>query len=62
MAIQLAVNVALIAGLFLTAVFVAQQEIEWLDRVPDWIGGRNAVVWMGAMLFSLPILIASLRK
>lgn len=59
---QLAINVALIAGLFVAAVFVERLQIEWLDDLPRWSGGKKTVLWLGAMLCSLPIIIATLRK
>lgn len=59
---QIAINVALIAGLFLVALFVNRREVIWLDRVPQTLGGKQAVLWMLAMLGSLPLIIATLRK
>lgn len=62
MLVQLAINVALIAGLFLGAAIVDRQDWAWLDGWPDWTGGRRTVLWLAAMLISVPIGIATLRK
>lgn len=62
MMVQMAINLVLIAGLFLGAALVERQDWPWLNRVPDWLGGRRTVLWLAATLFSLPIGIATLRK
>jgi hypothetical protein len=60
--LQLAINAALIAGLFLSATLVNRLDIEWLDNLPRWTGGRETALWFAAMLCSLPVIIATLRK
>lgn len=62
MLLQLAINVALIAAFFLGALFLAQSEVPLLGRVPRWLGGANTVIWLGALLLSLPIMVAFVRK
>ncbi|MBI1176114.1 cation/H(+) antiporter [bacterium] len=62
MVLQMAINLALMAGMFLVAVFVERQSIPWLDSLPVWSGGKRTVLWMAAMVCSLPVSIASLRK
>lgn len=62
MMFQIAINLALVAAIFLGAVFFTTQEIEWMDKIPSWVGGENTVMWMVAMVLSLPIVIAALRK
>ncbi len=62
MLFQIAINLALVAAIFIGAVFFASREIEWMKNIPIWMGGRNAVMWMVAMVVSLPIVIAALRK
>lgn len=62
MMFQIAINLALVAAIFLGAVFFTAQEIEWMDKIPSWVGGENTVMWMVAMVLSLPIVIAALRK
>ena len=62
MVFQLTINVALIAGLFLAATLLDRWKINWLTELPPWTGGRNTVLWLAAMLCSLPIILATLRK
>jgi len=62
MIFQLGINVALIAGLFLAAAIVDRMKIEWLENLPAWTGGPRTALWLAAMLCSLPIIIATLRK
>jgi CPA2 family monovalent cation:H+ antiporter-2 len=62
MLVQIGINVALIAGLFLGAAIVDRQEFGWLNDLPAWTGGRRTVLWLAAMVISLPIGIATLRK
>jgi CPA2 family monovalent cation:H+ antiporter-2 len=59
---QLGINIALIAGLFLGAVVVDRLKVEWIESLPPWTGGPRTVLWLAAMLCSLPIIIATLRK
>ncbi len=62
MIFQLTINVALVAGLFLTATVLDRWKPAWIGDLPAWTGGRRTVLWLAAMLCSLPILIATLRK
>src|SRR6266498_3672474 len=62
MLLHLAVNVALIAGLFLGAALPDRLQLRWLQELPQWTGGRRTVLWFAAMLCSLPVFIATLRK
>lgn len=59
---QILINAALIAGLFLAAIYVSRQDFPWLNRVPERFGGKQALLWTLAMLGSLPLIIATLRK
>ncbi len=59
---QMALNLVLVAGFFVTATFVAQKPPAWLPSVS---GGRqhlNAALWLCAALLSLPLLVATYRK
>ncbi|HAV65641.1 MAG TPA: cation/H(+) antiporter [Verrucomicrobiales bacterium] len=62
MILQMTINITLVAGIFLLAIFFSGREVDWLLELPAWSGGKNAVLWVAAMLLSLPILIATLRK
>ena len=62
MLLQMSINVVLMAGVFLAAAIVDRQDVPWLDRLPHWTGGSRTVLWLAAVLVSLPIGIATLRK
>lgn len=59
---QIALNVALVTGVFLAAPLVAARVAAPWPQLPRWIGGANGVVWLGAAVIALPGLIAALRK
>lgn len=60
--IQLAINVVLIAAFFILAIFVQRLDLEILRPLPVWSGGSKTVLWLGALLISLPVIVAFLRK
>lgn len=60
--LQILINCALLAAVFLAGVYVVSM-LE--QRVTEWIADEDvqkAVVWGGALLISLPVLIATYRK
>ncbi len=60
--LQMAVNMALVAGVILGAAYLARLEPAWLTKwklTPDLL---RAALWGVAMVLSLPMLIANLRK
>jgi CPA2 family monovalent cation:H+ antiporter-2 len=61
-ALQIGLNVALISAILIAGKSLSQ----WAERrgwaLPAWSGGPRAVVWLGAMLLALPMLVATLRK
>ena len=59
---QILLNVMLIAGVFIVAVFVSRQNPVWLVHVPLSESNRNALLWFAAMFLSLPMIIAAYRK
>ena len=59
---QMALNVALVAGIFIAIGFVGRRPPEWLPRLPGGAQGLGAALWLAAMLISLPLLIATYRK
>ena len=59
---QMGLNVALTAGVFIVAVFLAQRKPAWLPKFPGGEIGMNAFLWLGATVLSLPLLIAIFRK
>jgi len=59
---QMALNLALVAGVFVAAAYIGQRRPEWLSFLPggdEWI---NATLWLTAVLLSLPLIIATYRK
>jgi monovalent cation:H+ antiporter-2, CPA2 family len=60
--LQIGINVGLIGGVYLAAIYLNQTSIPWLENLPYWVGGKNTAMWMAATLINLPIMIAALRK
>ena len=60
--LQLAVNVALIAAFFIAAMYVQRVAPAWLQQLPAWTGGPKTVLCLAALLCSLPVVVAFLRK
>ncbi len=62
--LQIGLNVILMTGLIIAGVWLGRRADEWpwLPNLPDWSGGQQSVIWFGAVLLSLPLLIATLRK
>ena len=60
--LQLAVNVALIAAFFIVAMYVQRVAPAWLRQLPAWTGGPKTVLCLAALLCSLPVVVAFLRK
>jgi len=59
---QIALNLLLITAVVTAAVFLRSRATEWL---PPMLSGENrakAILWLGAMIVSLPMLIAVFRK
>jgi monovalent cation:H+ antiporter-2, CPA2 family len=62
--LQIALNGALVTAVLASAstLAVRAQAWDWWPPLPEWTGGPNAVIWLGAMLLVLPLVIASYRK
>jgi CPA2 family monovalent cation:H+ antiporter-2 len=62
--LQIALNGALATAVLASAsaLAVRAQGWRWWPSLPEWTGGPNAVIWLGAMLLVLPLLIVSYRK
>jgi CPA2 family monovalent cation:H+ antiporter-2 len=59
---QMALNLALVAGIFIGAAYIGQRRPDWLSYLPggdEWI---NAILWLSAVVLSLPLIIATYRK
>lgn len=59
---HLAVNVALVAAFFLGALVIHDWGFAWLQRLPGWMGDGRTLLWLGALVVSLPVMIAFVRK
>jgi CPA2 family monovalent cation:H+ antiporter-2 len=59
---QMTLNLVLTAAVFIGAAFIAGEKPAWLSRIPGGETGRNAMLWLGSVLLSFPLLIATFRK
>jgi monovalent cation:H+ antiporter-2, CPA2 family len=60
--LQVLLNAALMAGVFLAAVYVAQHPPGWFAEVGISKEGTNTLLWFVALVASLPMFIAASRK
>jgi len=61
-AIQIGLNLALMAGLFITASAAVNWQGMPQEILPEWAGGTPAALWFIALILGLPLLVASYRK
>ena len=59
---QIVLNLALVTAFFVTAGALARKMKDAFIDLPDWTGGTFGVLWLGAMVVSLPLLVVSVRK
>jgi len=59
---QIALNLLLIAAVFITAAALRGRAFAWWPAVPGGLEGAKALLWLAAMLLSLPMFIAAIRK
>jgi len=59
---QIALNLLLIAAVFITAAALRGRAFAWWPAVPGGFEGAKALLWLAAMLLSLPMFIAAVRK
>lgn len=60
--LQVALNVLLIAGLFLLASGLERWHPAWLPSLPAWAGGTRTLLWVVAVALALPLCVAVIRK
>jgi len=60
--LQMAINMALVAGLLIGATYLARLEPAWLAKWKLKSDTLHTVLWVAALVLSLPMLIANLRK
>ncbi len=59
---QIALNLLLIAAIFITAAAMRGRLFAWWPTVPGGFEGLKALLWLAVMLLSLPLFIATVRK
>lgn len=59
---QIALNLLLVSAIFISAVAMRGRAMAWWPTVPGGFNGMKALLWLGTMVLSLPLLIASFRK
>ena len=59
---QIALNLIFITGIFIAAGAMRSRGLTWWPEIPHGEDGVKAALWLGAMLLSLPLLIAVFRK
>ena len=59
---QMALNAALVAAVFIGAAFVERRPPAWLQGLGLGEEGVKALLWLAAMILSLPLLVATFRK
>ncbi len=59
---QMALNVAIVTGIFIAAAYAPPFIENWLPNLPQWLGGAKSLAWLGASVLGLPGVIAILRK
>lgn len=60
--LQIALNVVLITALFISASAASHWFEPKLAVIPPWAGGPNAALFFVAMILSLPLIVATIRK
>jgi CPA2 family monovalent cation:H+ antiporter-2 len=59
---QIALNLLLIAAVFITFAALRGRVHHWWPAVPGGMNGLKSILWFAAMLVSLPLFIAAVRK
>jgi CPA2 family monovalent cation:H+ antiporter-2 len=59
---QIAVNLLIVAGIFIGAVFLHNRVQAWWPEFPGGEDGSKAATWLTALLVSFPLLVAVWRK
>ncbi len=59
---QMVLNLILVSGIFIGAASLRGYGLRWWPEIPRGEDGVKAALWLGAMLLSLPLLIAVFRK
>ncbi len=60
--LQMAINTTLMAGIFVAAAFIGRRPPQWLPKLPVGEAGLKGLLWLAAVVCSLPLFIATFRK
>ncbi len=60
--VQLTINCALIAAIFISAAALENTHPVWLPTMPAWLGGSNSLLWFCSLVLASPIYLANFRK
>jgi CPA2 family monovalent cation:H+ antiporter-2 len=58
---RLLIEVILIAAVFVSARLLGSRRPARFDLLPEWLGGASTVLWLAAVLLSLPIIVLAVR-
>ena len=58
---QIALNLLIVTGIFIGAVFLQRQMVVWWPEFPGGVDGTKAATWLVALLVSFPLLVAVWR-
>ena len=61
-ALQMGLNVVLISAIFLSAPYFQRKTLGWWPQIPGGENGLKSLLWLGAMILCLPMIIAVFRK
>lgn len=59
---QIALNLLIVTGIFIAAVFLQRRILIWWPEFPGGEDGTKAASWLAALLVSFPLLVAVWRK
>ena len=59
---QIALNLLIVTGIFIAAVFLQRRILIWWPEFPGGDDGTKAASWLAALLVSFPLLVAVWRK
>ncbi len=59
---QIALNLLIITGIFIAAMFLHRRIVVWWPAFPGGVDGTKAATWLAALLVSFPLLVAVWRK
>jgi len=61
-AVQMGICLLLVTAIFIAATFFRRRVLAWWPAIPEGANGVKSLLWLCAMVLSLPLLIAVFRK